>query len=76
MDQYKVQGEPLVLSLSQERVLCTAHQQEEETAVVTQTVLFNDLLCIWTLVDQIFLVLQLEGDRASGFKLEEGARLT
>lgn len=35
MDQYKVQGEPLVLSHSQERVLYTAHQQEEETAAVT-----------------------------------------
>lgn len=35
MDQYKVQGEPLVLSHSQERVLCTAHQQEEETAAVS-----------------------------------------
>lgn len=44
MDQYKVQGEPLVLSHSQERVLCTAHQQEEETAAVTQ----NTAFCIWT----------------------------
>lgn len=35
MDQYKVHGEPLVLSHSQEQVLCTAHKQEEETAAVT-----------------------------------------
>lgn len=35
MDQYKVQGEPLVLSHSQEQFLCTAHKREEETAAVT-----------------------------------------
>lgn len=41
MGQYKVQGEPLVLSHSQERVLCTAHQQEEETAAVTKNTAFR-----------------------------------
>lgn len=40
MDEYKVQGEPLVLSLSQERVLCTANQQEEETAAVSSNTAF------------------------------------
>lgn len=41
MGQYKVQGEPLVLSHSQERVFCTAHQQEEETAAVTKNTAFR-----------------------------------
>lgn len=73
MDQYKVQGEPLELSHSQERVLCTAQQREEKLQLLFKTIPSDDLRYNWTLVDQIFWSFS-RGARTSG--LEERARLT
>lgn len=50
MDEYKVQGEPLVLSLSQERVLC----KRRKLQLLLPALPLDDLLCIWILVNLFF----------------------
>lgn len=73
MDEYKVQGEPLVLSLSQERVLCIANQQEEETAAVY----FKHclLMTCFGILSTRFFGASLKGGQDSGLKLKDRSRL-